>query len=213
MPAQLPRKLAPGRPDFLTTIQPDDVLRAARRSHQNCPADLVRNAQSLLGEQLVQARQVVHWRLADHVVERQHRVRLAAAEVGLQLNDRIAGLARQPLRRALQQPAQAVRQIGPAEELPRIAVLVGRAAVVHLGEVGGELGLLELAGRDVLVRFHHVPPRQQARDRLGRDRRDVALALLRPGQLAILRAQDRIAHLADFLGALAGAHRLEQAPH
>ena len=130
------------------------------------------------GQQLIEARQILHRRPADHVIERQHRVGLAAAEVGLQLDDRIAARARQPLGGADQQVAQAVGQIGAAEEFARIAVLGRRAAVVHLGEIGRELGLLEFAGRNVLVRLDHFAPRQQARDRLDRDVEALRLAPL-----------------------------------
>jgi hypothetical protein len=64
------------------------------------------------------------------VKERQHRVGLAAAEVGLELDDRVATRARQPLHGAGQEPPQAVGEVGAAEELHRIAVFVGPFAAV-----------------------------------------------------------------------------------
>ncbi len=45
-------------------------------------------------EHLLDARQLGGGRAAEQVVEREHRVRLAAAEVGLELDDRIAARAR-----------------------------------------------------------------------------------------------------------------------
>ena len=51
------------------------------------------------------------------MIERQHRVRLAAAEIGLELHDRIAALAGDALDAADQQALQALGQKGAAEEL------------------------------------------------------------------------------------------------
>ena len=48
-------------------------------------------------------------RTGEEVVERQHRVRLAAAEVGLELHDRIAALAGEALHRADQHAASGSR--------------------------------------------------------------------------------------------------------
>ena len=56
----------------------------------------------------------------EQVIERQHRVRLAAAEVGLQLDHRVAALAGEAPHRADQQPLQALGEVGAAEELDRV---------------------------------------------------------------------------------------------
>ena len=90
---------------------------------------------------------------------------LAAAEVGLQLHDRVAAPAGQPLRGAGQQPAQAFGQVGAAEKLHRVAVLGGSLANVDLPQVGGELGLLVTSAGDVMVWGHHLPPRLEPRRR------------------------------------------------
>ena len=92
------------------------------------------------------------------MVERQHRVRLAAAEIGLELHDRIAALAGQTLHAADQKPLQALRQEGAAEELRRLPVFVAAFAEMHLPQIGGELGLLIAAAGDVGVRRHHLAP-------------------------------------------------------
>ena len=52
--------------------------------------------------------------------------------------------------RADEQPLQALGEVGAAEELGRVAVLVRALAEVHLPEVGGELGLLVAAAGHVL---------------------------------------------------------------
>ena len=95
----------------------------------------------------------------EQVVERQHRVRLAAAEVGLELHDRVAALAGEAPHRADQHPLQALGEIGAAEELDGVLVLVRPLAEVHLPEVGGELGLLVAAAGDVRAAS---PPRARA---------------------------------------------------
>ena len=97
------------------------------------------------------------------MIERQHRVGLAAAEIGLQLDDRVASLAGQSQHGLRQQPAQALGQEGPAEELGRVLVLVRSLSLINLPEVGGELGLLVAAGGHVRVRGDDFPPRLQGR--------------------------------------------------
>ena len=114
----------------------------------------------------------------EQVIERQHRVGLAAAEVGLELHHRVAALAGEALHRADQQPLQALGEIGAAEELHRVPVLVRPFAEMHLPQVGRELGLLVAAAGHVLVRGHHLAPGLEAAGRLALDGRAGALALL-----------------------------------
>src|SRR5262245_38629443 len=99
------------------------------------------------------------------MVERDEGMRLAAAKVRLQLDDRIATFAAQPARRVHQQVPKALGEERPAEELLRLAVLVLRLVTPHLMQVGGELGLLILARRDVPMRRDDLPPRLQIRAR------------------------------------------------
>ncbi|EXI71444.1 MAG: hypothetical protein AW07_03673 [Candidatus Accumulibacter sp. SK-11] len=68
----------------------------------------------------------------EQMVERQHRVRLAATEVGLQLHDRVAAAGGQALHRGDQHPLQAFGQVGAAEELHRVPVFVSSLAEMHL---------------------------------------------------------------------------------
>ena len=57
---------------------------------------------------------------------------------------------------------QALGEVGAAEELDRVAVLVGAFAQVDLPQVGGELGLLVATAGHVLVRRHHLAPGLEA---------------------------------------------------
>ena len=85
---------------------------------------------------------------------------------------------------------------------------------MHLGEIGRELGLLEFAGRDVLVRLDHLTPRKQARHGLDGDFQALGLPpLLIALKLGELRAEDGVAHLRELLGGLTGADRLHQTTH
>jgi len=63
-------------------------------------------------------------------------VRLAAAEVGLQLHHRIAALARQALRCPHEEVLETLREVGATEKLGRLQVLVAALAQMHLLQVG-----------------------------------------------------------------------------
>ena len=97
---------------------------------------------------------------------------LAATEVRLQVDHRRGVLvAGQPPHRAVDQVAQALGQVGAREELDRLGVVLARVVGRRdLVEVGGELGGLEVAGRDVVVGREDLAPRPQPRG-LGRDGR------------------------------------------
>ena len=101
-------------------------------------------------EQRRDAGQVAQRALArGQVIDRQHGVRLAAAEGGLQLDDRLAALAVEPLRHLGEQQAHALGDEGALEKCRGVLVFRGRLAGAHGGDVGGKLGLLERA-------FQHV---------------------------------------------------------
>ena len=116
------------------------------------------------GEQVLQGlgeRSEAHPR--GEVPQREHRVGLAATEVGLQVHDRggvlVPGEAAQ---RPLDQVAEAVGQVGAGEELDRVGVVAARLdAVRDLVQVSGELGRLEVPGRDVVVGRQDLPPGSQ----------------------------------------------------
>ena len=92
------------------------------------------------------------------MVERQHRVRLAAPEVGLQLHHRVAAFSGEALGAAGKQPPETFGKEGAPEEFPGVAVLVRALAQMHLPQVGGELRLLIAAAGHVGVRGHHLAP-------------------------------------------------------
>ena len=145
------------------------------------------------------------------VIQRQHRVRLAAAEVGLQLHDRVAALAGQPPHGADQHLLQALGEVGAAEELHRVAVFVRAFAQMHLPQIGGELGLLVAAAGHVLVRRHHLAPGLEAAGHAAFDGGAGALALLAAHLLVEAHAQQFHLHLLDLVG-LRGGDRRQQAP-
>ncbi len=90
LPAQLPCKLAPGGSDFPPAFQANNILGTPRRSDQHRPVDLIRHRQAVVRQELIQSRQITNLGPAHHVVKRQHGVGLTPAEVGLQLDNRIA---------------------------------------------------------------------------------------------------------------------------
>ena len=92
------------------------------------------------------------------MVQGQHGVGLAAAEVGLELHHRIAAPSGEAPHRRGEQPLQALGQEGAPEELVGVAVLVRPLAQMHLPEIRRELRLLVAPARDVLMGCgHHAP--------------------------------------------------------
>ena len=94
---------------------------------------------------------------------------LAAAERGLELDDRLASPAGDPPQGLDHQPAHPLGEVGAGEELDRVLVLGLRPAARHLREVRRELGLPVAAGGDVGMRPRHLPPRPQALPGNGRE--------------------------------------------
>ena len=146
------------------------------------------------------------------MVERQHRVGLAAAEVGLELHHRVAALAREALHAAHEQALQALGEVGAAEELLRLLVLVRALAQVHLPEVGRELRLLVAAARHVGVRRDDLAPGLERAGRGRLDQRAAGLALLAAHLLVEGEPAQLHLHLADLVG-LRGRDRGEQPRH
>ena len=135
-------------------------------------------------------------------------MRLAAAEVRLQVDDRRGVLiARQAPHRAVDEVAQALGEVRAREELDRLGVvLAGVLGRGDLVEVGGELGGLEVAGRDVIVGRKDLAPRAQPR-RLRRDRRRLEhLPVVLVGGEAAQAQADRL----DLVGDRRRADRDEQ---
>ena len=123
-------------------------------------------------------------RPGEQVIQRQHGVGLAAAEIRLELNDGVASSACEAADGPNQQTLQAFRQIRSPEELDGVSILVGPFTQVHLPEIGGELGLLVPPARDVRVRGDDFPPGLQAGRGGAFNRRSRLLATL-PARLFV----------------------------
>src|SRR5699024_7343832 len=104
-----------------------------------------------------------HLAAGGQVPYREHRVRPAAAEVGLQVDHRRSVLvAADTPNGAEDQVSQAVCEVGALEERARISVLRVALPAGDHREVGGELGGVEVPAGDVLVRGEDLPPRFDA---------------------------------------------------
>jgi hypothetical protein len=105
-------------------------------------------------------------------------MRLAAAEVGLELHDRIAASAVEALDRPNQEPPEALGEVGTAEELDRLPVFIRSLAEMNLPQVGRKLCLLIPAAGYVLVRSDDLAPRLQCSINTDFDKRTAGFALL-----------------------------------
>ncbi len=124
------------------------------------------------------------------MVQGEHRVRLTAAEVRLQLNDRIALLTGESLDGANEHLLQTVREVSSAEELFWFPVLVRSFTDVDLPKIRGEFRLLVPAARNVLVRRHDFAPRLECAGRLAFDGGAGGATLLRAHLLVEAYAED-----------------------
>ena len=158
-PAELPGKLAPQRADLGAVVLLVYLAGSDLGAYQH---RAVRGGQRLDARalhELTDAGQLRRRRPREQVVERQQRVRLATAEVSLQIDDRHAALAGHALNRLAKQQGEALGEEGAAEELGRLPVLVNAAALVDLVQIGSELGLDVPATGHVGVRPHDLAPR------------------------------------------------------
>ena len=176
--AKLPGQLAPQRTDH-------GAVRLGRRiSWGDLVADehhALHLRQALgagLAHHRIGAGQVRDRRPGKQVIQGEHRVRLAAAEVRLQLDDRIAAFAADPPNGADEEALQAFGEVGPPEELLRVLVLGAALADVDLPEIRRELRLLVPSTRDVGVGRHHLTPRLQTSRGCALDQRAANLLLL-----------------------------------
>ena len=96
------------------------------------------------------------------MIQGQHGVGLATAEVRLEVNNGIASFACEAADGPNQQSLQAFRQIRAPEELDGFSILICPFTQMHLPEIGGELGLLVAPTRDVPVGGDDFPPWLQA---------------------------------------------------
>src|SRR5690606_29922684 len=114
----------------------------------------------------------------EKMIQCQHRVSFAAAEIGLELHNRIAPRTGEPPHGADQHLLKAFGEVCPAEEFNRIAVFVSSLPQVDLPQVRRKLGLLILSAGHVFVWRDYFAPRLQSRGYSAFDCRAGAFALL-----------------------------------
>lgn len=119
---------------------------------------------------------------------------LAATEVRLQLDNRVAALAGNALHASDEETFQAVGQESAAEELRRLPILVAAFADVDLPQVGRKLGLLVAPAGDIGMGRNDLAPRLQRAARRDRRRLDQCAARL-PDLTAELLREDLTAEL------------------
>ena len=96
------------------------------------------------------------------VMERQHGVRLAAAEIGLEPDHRITALAGQPSDRRGQDAREPLGRIGDPEERRWIDVLLAAFALIHQRQIRGELGIRETRLKHVRMGLADLAPRAES---------------------------------------------------
>lgn len=147
------------RPDALAESAPVHGIRvfAVEGGDRHC-----RRRQHLTIDEFLDARDVAS--LPRHVRERDQGVRLAAAVLRVQAEDRrcLAAPPRDAKADAAQQLAQTLGWMRVGEERRRILILAGRLAIQNLRKVSGELGVLDGAKTDVVARFAEVEDRLHA---------------------------------------------------
>src|SRR5438552_3976833 len=114
------------------------------------------------------------------MVECQHGLCLAAAEVSQQLHNGIASVRVQPKQGVGKQVTQALSEIGTLKELAGIAILFGSFTSCDLPEIGGEFRLLKTTGGDVGMRDDDITPGTQSPCRVALDGSNSCLAYFFP---------------------------------
>ena len=162
-------------------------------AHKHGPRHPVGQKQPLLGQHLSNAGELLGGNTRRQVVEGNEAVGLAAAEVGLKLDDGIAPSPGKPTSSPDEQIPQPLSDVGAGEELLWILILRLSVALEHLEQVGGELGLLEVPLGHIGMGRDDFSPR-------GQPRGGVALGGL-GRRLATLRARLLLHHLAHEVAA------------
>src|SRR6516164_348217 len=104
------------------------------------------------------------------------------------------------MHRAHQQTAQAVCEIGAAEEFDRVAVFVGSFTEMNLPEIGCKLGLLVATTRHVPVGCHDLAPWLKVGRALGLDSRASSPPPFTANLLVEPQAEEFHPHLLDLVG-------------
>ena len=182
-----------------------------RRAHKDGPLRTWGPGDASLLEHRLDAGQIAYRHARNQVVERQHGVRLTAAEVGLQFDDGIAGVGFQPQQGIGEQVTQALGEIGALEELAGITILVGALSAHNLPKVGGELCLLVAAGSDIGMRGNDLAPGAQSPCWLALDWCHRGFAHLFPGLLLKADAQQFLLLALNFRSLVGSGDGREQA--
>jgi hypothetical protein len=167
---EAPGELPPQRADL------DPALGSGRDRREGRPDDrgaghLRKDSDLRIRENALEAGQARHLhRRVDEVPEREHRVRLAATEGGLEVDDGFAAGAGEPPERAGQEEPQPLGDVRPGKKLAGVDVLLRAFIPGDLGKIRGELGLAIPAGSDIGVRGGEAPPGGEPLERFGRDR-------------------------------------------
>jgi len=109
-------------------------------------------------------REITHRKPGRDVPQGQHRVRLAAAEIGLQVDHRrrvvVAGQAPDG---TADEIGQSLCQVSASEERHRVGIVrILFSAEGNLVEVSRKFGGREVSRRNIIVRWQHFPPRLEA---------------------------------------------------
>ena len=167
--------------------------------HQHHPISLGEGLHASFSQHRVHSRELAGADPREQVVEGQHRVGLAAAEVGLELDHRVAAGPGHPLDASHQQALEAVGEVGPPEELSGLPILVAAFAQVDLPEVRGELRLLVTATGHIGMRGYDLAPGLKGRGGCGFDEHRAGLTLLLSGLLLEDETAQFILYLANLV--------------
>src|SRR5579863_1634252 len=132
--------------DFGTVLQDQRRVRTFRRADKHSDLRFFPSGKPSVSEQRGNAFEMIKFSRLREVVDREHRMGLAAAESGLEPDDRIAALPGQPLETARENTPQPFSEKGNAKEILRRAVILSRMAGIDREEIGGELRLFEAIG-------------------------------------------------------------------
>src|SRR5690606_39187134 len=133
-PAELPGQFAPEGPDHGPIGFGDGVAGRDLVPDEDDTPHRGKLRRPRLLEHAVDPEEFGGWDAGEEVVEGEHRVRLPAAEVGLELDDRVAARPRQSPDRADEELPKTLGQEGATVELRRVTVLRRALAQVHLPE-------------------------------------------------------------------------------
>ena len=209
-----PGQVAPESADLAAVLDVHRLGRALVGTDKNRAADAAERTDARSLEDRCHARQllgpVACLGGTCQVVERQHGVRLAAAEIGLEPDHRVAALAGQPREGCRQDAREPLGRIGDPEERRRIDVFLAPLALIDQRKVRGELGVGEAGTEHIRMRLADFAPRAEAS---GCGRLVQGQCLGRRGMLATLLRQLLVVECSDEPDLRSGTNRERQLAH